>query len=92
MNGSKDWGDDYGNTAMEIVLRDILEVKEIVGLGDKLGMVSKEMKESRMVHGRWIMVPFTEIQDKGGGACLLGKVTNLVLDRLVRSASQLEMY
>lgn len=40
-----DWGDDYGNTAMEIVLRDILEVKEIVGLGDKLGIGSEEMKE-----------------------------------------------
>lgn len=45
-----------------------------------------------MVHGGWIMLPFSEIQDKGGGAYLLGKVTNLVLDRPVRSASQLEMY
>lgn len=86
------WGEgDYGNTAMEIVWRDILEVKDIVGFGDKSGMVSEERKEPRMVYGGWIMVPFTEIQDKGGGAHLPGKVTNLVLDRPVRSASQLEM-
>lgn len=68
VNGSMDWGDDYGNTAMEIVLRDILEVKETVGLGDKSGVVSEERKEQRMVHGGWIMVPFAEIQDTGGGA------------------------
>lgn len=66
-------------------------MKETVGPGDKSGVVSEERKEPRMVHGGWIMVPFTEIQDTGGGAHLLGKVTNLMLDRPVRRASQLEM-
>lgn len=45
---------NYGNTAMEIVWRDILEVTEIVGLDDKSGMVSEERKEPRMVYSGWM--------------------------------------
>lgn len=40
-DSSIDQGDSYGNTGIGIVFRDILEVKEIVGLCDKLGVVSE---------------------------------------------------
>lgn len=66
-------------------------MEEIVGLGDKLAMVSEGEEDTEDDTHRWIMVPCLEIAYKGRGADLLGKIMNLVLDVLMRNAFQMEM-
>ena len=53
-------------------------------------MVSEGEERIRTTHTRWLTVPVTEIQNKGRGAYLLGRVTDLVLDSLTRNAFQMQ--